>query len=196
VSCIIQRDWAFNAFIANLSNWTNNCPTDFFWQEEEQESRWCITCCSCDELNFSEFPEDFNCESSYCAAGDQLWLRDCDDGYGAIFQTISTEDGLMLKVIDSGRSQTASPATCVTRTEKRYMQVQTCDVSEPTQKWRSISANQEFPLISYYKHKHDKNETYCVTQHHHPKSYEILGLKNCPEAISDNTGEWVTYQLP
>jgi hypothetical protein len=37
----------------------------FFWQDEAEERQWCITCCVCDELNFSEFPEEFNCQSSY-----------------------------------------------------------------------------------------------------------------------------------
>jgi len=166
------------------------------WQDEKEERKYCISCCLCDELNFSEFPEDLNCGSSFCNAGDQLWLRNCDEGHGAEFKTMYTDDGLMIQVVDSGRSETAWPQTCVTRTRKHYMQVQTCNATDPTQKWKSISDNHEFNLISYYQHKgEEKNETYCVTQHHHPKDYEILGMKDCLLAEIDNTALWVTYPL-
>lgn len=129
------------------------------------------------------------------APGDQLWVRDCQEDYGAVFRVNQDDQpGIMLEVLDSGRSQTV-PGQCLTRTEKHYVQVQSCNTNYPTQRWRSISTTQPFPLIPYYKNSLDGNETYCVTQHHHPKSNEILGMKGCLEAFSVDVGKWVVYPL-
>jgi hypothetical protein len=129
-------------------------------------------------------------------AGEQLWLRDCSQDYGATFR-VNQDDkpGIMLEVVDSGRSQTVS-GQCVTRAEKRFFQLQSCDATDVTQRWQSSSSTQPFPLISYYKNRYDGDDTYCVTQHHHPKEYEILGLETCDGAFSVNTGLWVMYPLP
>ena len=167
---------------------------DFFWQEEQPEQRWCVTCCRCDELNFSEFPDDYNCESSYCDPEDQLWLRDCDDSYGAEFRAETYPDGVMLRIYESGRSST-SFGQCVTRVRRDFLNIQPCNADDITQKWKPISAQNPFELIPAYFNNNDDGVPYCITQHHHPKSYEILGMKNCPQAHSDDTGEWNVYDL-
>ena len=129
------------------------------------------------------------------APGDQLWIRDCQEGYGAMFRVNQDDQpGIVLEVLDSGRSQTV-PGQCLARSQNRYLQVQSCNTSDTTQRWRSISSTQPFPLIPYYNRRRDDNVTYCVTQHHHPKSYEMLGLIDCQEPMNDHTYLWGVYPL-
>jgi len=138
---------------------------DFFWQEEEEEKRWCMQCTQCDELNFSEFPiSDFNCDDNddpnrTCQLGDQLWLRNCDDGYGVEFSARYNGilGGVQLPIADE--------LLCVTRTRQRYVTLQLCDSLDPTQLWKpEVSAQQEFRLVPLVFHPNDMGQEFCMTQ--------------------------------
>ena len=144
--------------------------------------RWCQTCTRCDELNFSEYPiGDFNCgddnsTATLCQPGDQLWVRSCDDGYGALFQAkyastgSNTSHAVMLQV--------AGTLVCVTRTKQRYVTLQLCDSMDHTQMWKAaVSATNHFRLEPAFWHPNDDGVEFCVAQHHHPKEYELMGLK-------------------
>lgn len=162
---------------------------DFFWQEDEDEKRWCFTCCECDELNFSEQPGDHDCEDrgdDGCQPGHQMWLRDCDDDHGETFQAKTFPDGVLLQIVGDA-------AVCLTRTKQRYVTVQPCNALDAAQKWRPISAESEFQLRPAYFHRNDDGRHFCVTQHHHPKDEEILGLKDCPQAELWDTSEYDAY---
>lgn len=187
---------------------------DYFWQEEEKETFWCMDCTSCDELNFSEFPEDHKCKDANCQDGDQLWLRDCDRR-GATMQTRNVNDGVMLEFVGQN--------TCVTRVRRDFLNVQTCNETLITQKWKPISSELPFELIPRYEKRSEDGEAFCITQHHHPKGvcqpsivfatksfaiersthnrycfskdYEILGMKRCTLAQQDHTSLFGLYPL-
>jgi len=147
-----------------------------------------MACTACDELNFSENPiSDFNCDTpsnGLCNPTDQMWVRNCDENYGAYFEAKTCPDGVVLQVVDT--------IVCLTRTRQRYITLQLCDSSDSTQKWKPISATQEFELIPAYFHPND-DQDFCVTQQHHPKDFELMGLKVCPEAEKWATSEWEIY---
>jgi len=74
--------------------------------------------------------------------------------------------GIMLRVDDT--------SNCMTRTKERYITLESCDVNNKRQKWQRFPDDEEFTLRPVYE-----RSEYCVTQAHHPKSGEILGLKEC-----------------
>ena len=133
----------------------------------------CLSCARCAAINFSEEPiGDFNCtDSSSCVDGDQLWLRDCRKGMGTTFRAIDTDDGLMLRLNGIG--------TCITRVRRDFLAVYTCNASDITQKWRPISLEQPFELVPKYYNVNDFGTEFCVTNHHHPKEFEVLGMSVC-----------------
>lgn len=160
---------------------------DFFWQEEEDERRWCAQCTRCDELNFSEFPiADHNCDDNddrdrACRPGDQLWLRDCDDGYGielaAVYNTVAVPGyvGVQLQVVqedndnddddDDDNNPLLTTTVCVTRTRQRYVTLQLCDSLDQTQLWKpEIAVQHEFRLVPLVFHPNDQGQEFCVTQ--------------------------------
>ena len=133
----------------------------------------CLSCARCAAINFSEEPiGDFNCtDSSSCVDGDQLWLRDCRKGVGTTFRAIDTDDGLMLRLNGIG--------TCITRVRRDFLAVYTCNASDITQKWRPISLEQPFELVPKDYNSNDFGTEFCVTNHHHPKEFEVLGMSVC-----------------
>jgi len=143
-----------------------------------------MACASCDKINISEFSrEEFDCkESPDCNRDDQLWIQECNRGFGAEFRAQTLSDGTLIRVPGTNN--------CVTRTGSRYITLQRCNEDDNLQKWRNFSADKPFELRPVY----DQTD-HCITQHHHPKSYEIVGLKTCEEANEADTGEWVVYEL-
>ena len=161
---------------------------EFEWQDETRERRWCMACAQCDELNFAEFPDDYNCqESDTCQADNNVWLLDCDeDEQGELFRAITYPDGVMLQVVDT--------QVCLTRTRQRYLTIQVCNDLDIAQKWmKPITQSDEFILRPAYFHVNDAGVPFCITQHHHPKPEEILGLKSCDQAYLWDTAEWEVY---
>lgn len=156
----------------------------YFWQEEEEEKQYCMACTSCDRNNISEFSrEEAGCrESPDCNRDDLLWIQECNPGFGAEFRAEPFFDGTMIRV--------SGTTNCVTHTASRYITLQRCSEDNSRQKWTTISVDGPFELRPIY----DKTD-HCITQHHHPKSYEVVGLKPCEEANQDDTGEWVVHEL-
>ena len=97
-----------------------------------------------------------------------MWIRDCRHGYGSTFRAVDTDSGILLRLNGDG--------TCVTRVRRDFVSVQKCNASDITQKWRPISPNQPFELVPKYENVNDSGSNYCLTQHHHPKEFEILGM--------------------
>jgi len=62
-------------------------------------------------------------------------------------------------------------------------------VDNKRQKWQRFPDDEEFTLRPVYE-----RSEYCVAQHHHPKSGEILGLKDCEQSIDYTVGQWVMYK--
>jgi hypothetical protein len=74
--------------------------------------------------------------------------------------------------------QVADTTVCVTRTKQRYVTLELCNILSPTQMWkRVVSATQQFRLTPTFFHENDNGVEFCATNQHHPKEFEVVGLK-------------------
>jgi len=165
---------------------------DYDWQGEQDERFWCLACAKCKELTVSNTPRDNDlCVTSggHCQRGDQLWIRDCLDGKGAEFQVKSYTDGDMLHVTNVDN---ADEQLCITWVEGTpFVSLEDCDPTLSAQKYKPIDKQggpfEISPVFSA--------ASYCLSQDHHPKTYEVVGLQPCEESIRDNTAYWQLYEL-
>ena len=157
----------------------------FYWQEKDRERYWCIECTKCSSLNFSD--NGGGCEFvDQCEVGHQLWLHGCRKGYGHNFQAVTVGDFHQIKV--------AGTELCVGRYLKRYVTIQNCNLYNRNLLWQKIRADGGPFDLKPADGSRDP-EPFCVTQQHHPKPYEILGVKECDLAHLWETGYWMTYPL-
>lgn len=182
--------------------------TGFYWQEKERERYWCVECTKCGTLNFSD--SGAGCEFvDKCEVGHQLWLHGCRKGYGHNFRAVTVtvsgtgggedEEFHQIQVVpqqqrvDEG-ADASSPNLCVGRYLKRYVTIQECNTYNRNLLWKKIRADGG-PFDFKPADGSRDPEPFCMTQQHHPKPYEILGLKECDLAHLWETGYWMTYPL-
>jgi hypothetical protein len=160
----------------------------YFWQEETFERRWCLECTSCPELNFND-NSNFCTSVGQCEVGDQLWVTNCDGGGGTEFSVLPAGEYTQIHIAND----TLSDSLCLEHIRNRYMVVTICNATDSAQLFLPFNNDTAFPItpLDYSTGDHD----YCATQQHHPKSHEIVGLKNCTDAYKYDTGLWVTYEL-
>jgi len=60
--------------------------------------------------------------------------------------------------------------------------------------WKPISEDQPFELIPAVHNYNDFGRNYCITQRHHPKDMELLGMENCEEARKFNTSLYGVFE--
>jgi hypothetical protein len=200
----------------------------YFWQEEPFERRWCIECTTCPFLNFAET----NCYCDIvpqCQVGHQIWIVDCDEGFGQIFTVRPvTAEWHQIQVVPDQPYEgayyydyynvttpvpdTVQPALCWTRTELRFVTLQACEnfttaqVSQNTsdlltdaqsaQLFHALPYDQynvPFTLSPVFHVPHDNMPSWCLTNQHHPKTDEVVALKQCYKALQYNTGLWNIY---
>lgn len=153
---------------------------DYEWQNSDSEMRYCMTCTRCDRFNFANngaTSSPFNCRTGTCAAGDQLWTRRCDEGYGDVFEVLDEghADGVLVRAV------TGNNNVCLTRVQTRYLALEPCDGSRERQKFQFFTTGQPFELKPMYLpfYHFGRDGSHCVTQPHHPKSQELFGIKDC-----------------
>lgn len=169
----------------------------YYWQEETFERRWCMECTQCAVLNFDDTGAECSAVDA-CAAGDQLWVRDCDGSDGGrggdTFSVTAAAGGAASTFhqirIAAGSAVAAATNLCLERVAKKYVTVQTCNATSAAQLWTPISATAPFVIVP----AEESADAYpfCMTQTHHPKDYETVGLKNITRAKT--TRYWVTYE--
>jgi hypothetical protein len=122
----------------------------YFWQDEAMERRWCIECTSCPYYNFDE--TNYVCDIvPQCEVNNQIWIVDCDAGYGQIFTVRPiTNDSQQIQIVQDANttnngvyvngnptvvnasnpttipSLEPQPVLCLTRTETRFVTAQPC----------------------------------------------------------------------
>jgi hypothetical protein len=152
----------------------------FMWQEDPNEKKWCIECCSCRTLNFRDGGTG-NCTAvDRCRAGNQLWVKNCDSG-AANFVIVYVDSYIMLQVKNRD--------VCMQRVQQRYLVLEECDPSDPKQLWlNTVSTASRFSITPAFPRDDDGGIPYCLTQQHHPKSEEVVGLQDCKQAHSYTVG--------
>eukprot|EP00980_Cylindrotheca_fusiformis_P021849 scaffold8682_cov122-Cylindrotheca_fusiformis.AAC.6 len=161
----------------------------YFWQEETRERYWCMECTRCNSYGRGDGWE-YGCESydngseDSCREGDALWVRDCRDR-GARFNVLQKhKSGYLLRLDDSN--------LCIERSNVHLM-IKRCDMDEKDQLWMPWHDFSKFELRPYEQRDRDAKDAYCVSQTHHPKSREMLGLHNCATTEGHQTRYWEEY---
>ncbi|CAJ1947361.1 unnamed protein product [Cylindrotheca closterium] len=164
----------------------------YFWQEENVERFWCMECVKCAEYgNLDGF--DHGCVShqtgdeTRCAAGDSMWVRECE-GRGNRFNIQgSEENGFMVRI--------ARTDLCIERIKEQHqlLFVQHCDRGSPWQRFLPWNDYHKFQLKPIGYKGRPEVESECVSQLHHPKSGELLALHNCALSREYETLFWEKY---
>jgi hypothetical protein len=152
----------------------------YYWQENWNEQTFCMECCACEGINFSDDGTG-NCTAvEKCEAGSQLWIQRCDNG-AERFSAITVDAYQMIQVKDTN--------LCMERIYQPFLALYECDPTNEKQLWRhTISNSSRFSIMPAYPTRDDKGSTFCVTQKHHPKSSEVVGLGSCSKAHSYTVG--------
>lgn len=121
-------------------------------------------------------------EKRYCAQckrscnhGDQVWIRTCD---GRSSRQYFVSVG---KTLRPNRNR----GVCLTRTAERQIRLYKCVPGLPQQEWYGITFDDKFELVGNSVKK-------CFTQHHHPRSTEVLYMDKCDLSRLYKTSYWVT----
>jgi hypothetical protein len=168
-------------------HWEN----DYFWQEEADERQWCLECTTCQTLTSSDYGEgcyDYNNnDGTDCRNADQIWMQNCNGWNGssgnAVFEIVrqNGRDGDQIKVVNKDY--------CLTQATKRFINLQTCNANDPKQLWVGFRAD-GVPFDVKPLEQHRDGIERCMSQHHHPKKYEILYQEECELAHTWDTALW------
>jgi hypothetical protein len=163
---------------------------EFFWQEEDEERRWCLECTRCTELTGSGEPLDVcrdpnNNDGTDCELDDQLWIQNCNGWNGSSgntqFEIVRHSHADQIKILNKD--------LCVERVGNRFLNLQRCNEFEEKQGFVGFDpAHQPFdirPVVGG-----DDGKTRCWSQHHWPKKYEMLSLEECDLAYNWDTALW------
>ena len=137
----------------------------YYWQEETFERKWCILC------------------SGGCNYGSQLYIDYCDTRHSERF------DFVRLRNNEEHLIQLERANLCLERVHKRIY-LYPCDSSSKYQRWYARSGDfggSRFEISQY------GFSDYCMTQHHHPKPWERVGLEPCRLARESQTSYWNPY---
>lgn len=162
---------------------------DYFWQEEADETFWCMECADCggeEGLNFNDDGSGCDLRGWDCEAYDQIWILRCDDNFGHIFKVnhVDQYDQIQLE----------NAELCLERTKRRYLTVQPCDATNIDQLFLGLNTDR-FELRPANGELVNDLEPWCATQKHHPKSYEIVGFQTCEDAQIYDTSFWELYEV-
>jgi hypothetical protein len=139
--------------------------SDYRWQEEDFDRRWCT-----------------QCHNETCQYGDKTIIDTCDrrssERYDFVF--VSSND-VLIRLHDRN--------LCFERISYDIFLYE-CDVSNQRQFWyapRGDFHGTRFEISSRGL------RSYCITQPHHPKPFEEVGLEPCTRARSSATSYWNRY---
>jgi len=178
----IDPEWRFKLRLY----WENS----YFWQEEAEERFWCMGCVNCTEYGRGDWWEH-GCESyenglnTHCMENDSVWIRDCRNN-GNEFNVIQKErSGYQLRLHNSN--------LCIDRRNK-HLRLRKCDIKDLDQlfvPWHDFTKFELRPLVMEGM---GEREADCVSQLHHPKDKELVGMHNCRLSRIYETRYWEIYK--
>ena len=140
--------------------------TGYYWQEIVTEKFWCMSC-----------------PSGECKRDDKMELRDCKkkSDQDAQFVATSTGKGHQFRVTNTN--------LCLQKNSRgRAIKLKPCNEKNKLQHFVGFKSDgDKFDLRPSTSTKR------CISQHHHPKSGEIIYAETCFKAHRVDTGYWVTY---
>jgi hypothetical protein len=163
----------------------------YFWQETNREVWWCMECTKCNEYSLGDGP-NHGCvvtgnTGSSCQPGNLIWIRKCKDSSRDYKFNIIKNQGSGDQVRVQGSTM------CLSTVQNRYLELQPCDNTKSIQLWKPIANLNKFELRPYYQRNWSSNDAVCLTQMHHPKDKELVGLQPCRRALGHETLYWEEY---
>ncbi|GKY93226.1 hypothetical protein MPSEU_000290300 [Mayamaea pseudoterrestris] len=135
----------------------------YYWQEETRERKWCMRCVN---------------GSRNCGEGQGLEITNCDSSDVANWEFVSGPNGSRLIKLQSSN-------LCIRW--GRWLILDSCDSSDSRQQFALPGSGSRFEI----QPASDSNA--CVTQSHHPREGEDLGLWECRIPRGDTTNFWTWY---
>ncbi|CAJ1947357.1 unnamed protein product [Cylindrotheca closterium] len=176
-----RRDWDFKVRL----QWQKS----YFWQEENTERFWCLECTKCDEYGRGDGWEH-GCRSygsgdnRNCRAGDSLWIRDCRSR-GNRFNVLQIDQKSYMLRLDNTN-------LCIERRNKHLM-FRDCNENDIDQQFVPWYDWNKFELRPLAMEGWGEREADCVSQLHHPKQDEVVGMHNCRLSRIYETRHWERY---
>mmetsp|Transcript_21098 Transcript_21098/g.51906 ORF Transcript_21098/g.51906 Transcript_21098/m.51906 type:complete len:153 (+) Transcript_21098:1-459(+) len=122
-----------------------------------------------------------------CEEGDQIWVRRCKDERRLYTFEIIKHDGRGDQVRVHGTS------LCFSIINDKYLELRTCDRTKPEQLFAPIEDTMKFELRPYDQRNLSDREAQCLSQRHHPKDKEMVGLFRCRTNINHETNYWTEF---
>jgi hypothetical protein len=163
----------------------------YYWQESISEEWYCAECASCLDYTIQD-GISASCTSSgdstaSCREGDLMWLLNCKD---------KTKDFRfeITKNLNSGdQIRVHNTSLCFSTVGNRFLELRPCDSFDSSQLWNPIVNLKKFELRPYDQRLLSTQEAMCLSQSHHPKEEEVVGLHSCEANIIETTNYWQEY---
>lgn len=163
----------------------------YYWQETIWEEFYCMACTEC--LGYTvQDGTSANCTSpgdstASCEEGHLLWLLNCKDKTNDFrFEVIKNQNsGDQVRVYNT--------TLCLSTVENRFLELRACDNSDLKQLWNPISNLKKFELRPYSQRLFSTQEAVCLSQSHHPKEEEVVGLHSCEQNLNETTNFWEEF---
>ncbi|CAJ1935187.1 unnamed protein product [Cylindrotheca closterium] len=161
----------------------------YYWQESREEMFYCMECADCDEYTTGD-GRDGDCRSrgsssARCREGHLVWIEWCNrrDYQFEIIQHYNSGSQVRVHGTD----------LCFSTVYNRYLELRVCNQTDALQLWSPIADTKKFELRPFDQRNLTRDDARCLSQQHHPKSEELVGLHSCAEARQDETVYWAEY---
>ncbi|CAJ1954158.1 unnamed protein product [Cylindrotheca closterium] len=136
---------------------------NYYWQESNDETFWCMTCTACDSLTTGDGWEG-GCvvpENDKCEEGHLMWIQRCRETRKRFEIIENPNSGDQIRVHGSN--------LCFSSINNRFLELRTCDNTKSNQLWAAMSNRNKFEIRPYDQRNLSVNEAKCLSQLHHPK---------------------------
>lgn len=160
---------------------------NYFWQETTQEYFWCMTCTKCETLTTGDGWEG-NCKdppSGQCQEGDLIWIHNCKD--------VRKRFDIIQNPGSGDQIQVHGTNLCFSNRENRWLELRPCNKNISNQLWTPMTNRGKFEIRPYFQRNFSTKDALCISQLHHPKSTEVLALRECWLNIHYETNYWMEW---
>lgn len=160
---------------------------NYFWQETNDETFWCMTCTKCESLTTGDGWEG-GCvapENDTCEEGHLMWIQRCRETRKRFEILEHPNSANQIRVYGTN--------LCLASIRNRYIELKACDSTRSNQLWASMPNRDKFEIRPYDQRNLSVNEAKCLSQLHHPKPTEVISLRSCRENIDHETNYWSVY---
>ncbi|GAX26105.1 hypothetical protein FisN_24Hh022 [Fistulifera solaris] len=138
--------------------------SDYYWQEEKKERKWCLNC------------------KGGCNPGSEIAIYDCADS--------PTQWQFVSRGPNEVQIKVANRDVCIQEKAGNDLELEKCDSSN--QKQRFIASGGSFN-DRRFEVSPKQRRGWCMTQRHHPRTNEAVNIEPCTTARRGDTSYWNKY---